>query len=53
MMMNLFVKFLKILNKKVDKYDKLAHTNPFEVPLKHYTIVWVEEKIDNYPLRHY
>lgn len=47
-----FVKFLKILNKKIEKYDRLTHTNPFKTPLRHYTIVWVEEKLNDYPLRH-
>ena len=43
-----FVKFLKLINKKVNKYDKIAHTNPFEFPLKHYTIVWIEDSEKNY-----
>ena len=46
-----FVKFLKLLNKKITKYDKLAHTNPFNFPLKSYTIVWVENNDKSFPLR--
>lgn len=46
-----FVKFLKLLNKKVDKYDKLTHTNPFSYPLRNYTIVWVEDTDKSFPLR--
>jgi len=37
-----FVKFLQLINKKVEKYDRLAHTNPFNFPRQNYTIVWVE-----------
>ena len=47
-----FVRFLKLISKKIEKYDRLVHTNPFENPLRHYTIVWVEDKLDDYPLRH-
>ena len=42
-----FVKFLKLINKKIDKYNRIAHTNPFETPLKNYTIVWVEDSEKN------
>ena len=38
-----FVKFLKLINKKIDKYDRLAHTNPFELARRNYTIVWIED----------
>ena len=37
-----FVKFLKLLNTKIKKYDKLAQTNPFTLP-RHITVVWVED----------
>ena len=37
-----FVKFLKLLNKKIKKYEKLAQTNPFTLP-RHITVVWVED----------
>ena len=33
--------FFKILNKKIDKYDKLA-TNPFTKPQR-IVIVWIED----------
>ena len=46
-----FVKFLKLLNKKVEKYDRLAHTNPFTMPMKNYTIVWIEDSDKSFPLR--
>jgi hypothetical protein len=42
-----FIKFLKLLNKKIEKYNKHYTTNPFEHPLKHYTIVWVEDSYYN------
>ena len=45
-----FVKFLKLINKKIDKYDRLAHTNPFTLGLHNYTIVWVEDK-EPFPLK--
>ncbi len=38
--------FFKILNKKIEKYDKMA-TNPFTVP-QPIVLIWVEEeKNDN------
>lgn len=43
-----FVRFLKLINKKVEKYNKMVHTNPFDAPLRNYTIVWVEQK---FPLK--
>jgi len=43
-----FVKFLKLINKKVEKYDKLTQTNPFAIP-RHMTIVWVEEQMNKMP----
>lgn len=46
-----FVKFLKLINKKINKYDKMTHTNPFEHPLHNYTVVWVEEKAPNIYLK--
>lgn len=46
-----FVKFLKLLNSKITKYDNIAHTNPFELPRKQYTIIWVENKERNDNLR--
>ena len=33
--------FFKILNKKIEKYDKMA-TNPFTIP-QAIVLVWVEE----------
>ncbi|MCQ2754285.1 MAG: hypothetical protein MJ231_04460 [bacterium] len=33
--------FFKILNRKIEKYDKLT-SNPFEVP-QSITLVWVED----------
>ena len=33
--------FFKILNKKIEKYDKMA-TNPFTIP-QPIVLVWVEE----------
>ncbi|MCR5266189.1 MAG: hypothetical protein K6E29_06305 [Cyanobacteria bacterium RUI128] len=45
------VKLLKFLNKKVEKYDKLAHTNPFTIPRHNYTIVWVENIEKDFPLK--
>lgn len=40
-----FIKLLKSLNRKIDRYDTLSHTNPFTIPRYHYTIVWVEDKV--------
>ena len=34
--------FFKTLNKKIEKYDKLA-TNPFIIP-QEITLIWVEEE---------
>jgi len=36
--------FFKILNKKIEKYEKLT-TNPFELP-QAITLIWVEETED-------
>ena len=45
-----FVKFLKILNKKINKYDKLVQTNPFALP-RNITVVWVEDTQTKIPPR--
>ena len=37
-----FVKFLKLINKKIEKYDKLAQTNPITIP-RNITVVCVED----------
>ena len=37
--------FFKILNKKIEKYDKMA-TNPFTMP-QPIVLVWVEEDLEN------
>ena len=39
--------FFKILNKKIDMYDKAA-TNPF-VDKKRIIVIWVEEYDEDYP----
>jgi len=41
-----FIKFLKLLNKKINKYDNFTHTNPFTIPRYQYTVVWVENNIN-------
>lgn len=41
-----FVKFLKLLNKKIEKYNA-ATTNPFDAA-RNWTIVWVENS-SSYP----
>ena len=46
-----FVKFLKLLNKKIDKYDRLTHTNPFNIPRHNYTIVWIDDIPKDFPLK--
>ncbi len=43
-----FVKFLKLINKKIEKYDKLAQTNPFMIP-RNITVVWVENTDKSVP----
>ena len=37
--------FFKILNRKINKYDKMA-TNPF-IDSKRFVVVWIEESYDN------
>ena len=39
------VKFFKILNKKIEKYDKMA-SNPFTMP-QPIILIWVEEDLEN------
>jgi len=39
-----FVKFLKLINSKVNKYDRLFHTNPFVGHKYNITVVWTEDK---------
>ena len=36
-------KFFKILNKKIEKYDKIA-TNPFKQTNVPITLVWIEDE---------
>lgn len=38
--------FFKILNKKIEKYNKMA-TNPFTIP-QPITLVWVDDECDNF-----
>ena len=38
-----FAKFFKILNKKIEKYDKMT-SNPFVRPNSPITLVWVEDE---------
>ncbi len=40
--------FFKLLNKKINKYDKMT-SNPFEAMPLTITLVWVEENEKNYP----
>lgn len=45
-----FKSFFKLLNRKINKYDK-ATSNPFESPYLPIVLVWVEEdnkKIDDF-----
>ncbi len=44
-----FVKFLKLINKKIDKYNRIVQTNPFTIPRRQYTIVWVEDVEKGFP----
>ena len=37
--------FFKILNKKIEKYNKMA-TNPFTIP-QPITLVWVDNEYEN------
>ena len=37
--------FFKILNKKIEKYDKMA-TNPFTIP-QPIVLIWVEDSNNN------
>jgi len=39
------VKFLKLINNKIDKYEKMTQTNPFVVK-RPITLIWVEKKQD-------
>ena len=38
--------FFKILNKKIEKYDKMA-TNPFTIP-QPIVLIWVEDSNNNF-----
>jgi hypothetical protein len=37
--------FFKILNKKIEKYNKMA-TNPFTIP-QPITLVWIDDECEN------
>ena len=47
-----FVKFLKLLNNKINKYDKYLHSNPFKTPRYHFTVVWIDDwgRNNDFPL---
>ncbi len=37
--------FFKLLNKKIKEYDN-TYQNPFTIPHRHVTIIWIEDFYD-------
>lgn len=39
--------FFKILNRKIERYDKMVSNNPFEIP-QPIVLIWVDTETDEF-----